>query len=141
MSSQGSRPGKPRKRRHKASKDKQPAQAHDGNSAQHLCAMLLHVLTTTQDNHDALLGGGAVLLLVKLSQSPNEVTKTAVAGSLYNPVWKSTSELGRRGQTTEISSSVKSKSIRLIFGRIDCSRRVLEAQRKSLVQTVRLRAH
>ncbi|KAH8067488.1 hypothetical protein JL721_7602 [Aureococcus anophagefferens] len=77
VSSQGSRPGKPRKRRHKASKDKQPAQAHDGNSAQHLCAMLLHVLTTNQDNHDALLGGGAVLLLVKLSQSPNEVTKTA----------------------------------------------------------------
>ena len=41
----------------------------------------------------------------------------------------------------EISSSVTSKSIRLIFGRIDRSRRVLEAQPESLVQTVRLRAH
>ena len=39
-----------------------------------------------------------------------------------DPVWKSTSELRRRGQTSEISSSVKSKSIWLIFGRIDCSR-------------------
>ena len=45
------------------------------------------------------------------------------------------------GICVEISSSVKSKSIRLIFGRIDCSRRVLEARPKSLVQIVRLRAH
>ena len=44
-------------------------------------------------------------------------------------------------QTSELSSSANSKSIRLIFGRIDCSRRVLEAQRKSPVQTVRLCAH
>jgi len=43
--------------------------------------------------------------------------------------------------TSELSISVKSKSIRLIFERIDCSCQVLEAQRKSLVQTVRLRAH
>ena len=55
--------------------------------------------------------------------------------------WKSTSELGRRGQTSEISSSVKSKSIRLIFGRIDCSRRVLEAQPKSLCRNIRIRTH
>jgi hypothetical protein len=45
----------------------------------------------------------------------------------FTAVWKSTSELGRRGQTSELSISVKSTSIRLIFGRIDCSRRVLEA--------------
>ena len=44
-------------------------------------------------------------------------------------------------QTSEFSSSVKSKSIRLIFGRIDCSQRVLEARRKCSCQTVRLRAH
>ena len=48
-------------------------------------------------------------------------------------VWKSTTGLGRPDQTLKFSSSVKSKSIRLIFGRIDCSRRVLEAQPKSLV--------
>ena len=62
--------------------------------------------------------------------------KLPALGPKYVPVWKSTSELGRRGQTSEISSSVKSKSIRLIFGRIDCSRRVLEAQEKSLIITV-----
>ena len=47
------------------------------------------------------------------------------------PVWKSTSELGCPDQTSELSSSVTSKSIRLIFGRIDCSRRVLEARQQS----------
>ena len=56
-------------------------------------------------------------------------------------VCKSTSELGRRGQTSEFSSSVKSKSIRLIFGRIDCSQRVLEARRKCSCQNIRIRAH
>ena len=56
-------------------------------------------------------------------------------------VWKSTTGLGGPHQTSELSISIKSKSIRLIFGRIDCFRRVLEAQRKSLVQIVRLRPH
>ena len=60
---------------------------------------------------------------------------------LRGPVWKSTSELGRRGQTSELSSSVKSMSIRLIFGRIDRSRQVLEAQLKSLCQNIRMRSH
>ena len=41
--------------------------------------------------------------------------------------------LGYSSQT----STVTSKSIRLIFGRIDCSHRALEAQPKSPVQTVR----
>ena len=58
-----------------------------------------------------------------------------------NAVCKSTSELGRRGQTSEFSSSVKSKSIRLIFGRIDCSQRVLEARRKCSCQNIQIRAH
>ena len=44
-------------------------------------------------------------------------------------------------QTSELSISVKSKSIRLIFGRIDCSRRVLEAQQKALRRNGRIRAH
>ena len=57
------------------------------------------------------------------------------------PVWKSTTGLGRPHQTSELSISVKSKSIRLIFGRIDCSRRVLEAQPKSLRQNCRICAH
>lgn len=83
MESHGSRPGKPRRKYH-GKKKKEPVASYDSNSSQHLCAMLLHVLTTNQENHDALLSGGAVLLLVKLSASPNEVTKTAVAGSLYN---------------------------------------------------------
>jgi predicted kinase len=59
------------------------------------------------------------------------------------PVWKSTSELGRRGQTSELSISAKSKSIRLIFGRIDCSHQelVLEARQKASRRNSRLRAH
>ena len=53
---------------------------------------------------------------------------------------------GRRGyqrlffggprRTSELSSSVTSTSIRLVFGRIDCARRVLEARPKGLVHTV-----
>ena len=44
------------------------------------------------------------------------------------PAWKSTGEPGRPDQTLQVSRSVTSTSIRLIFGRIDRSRRVLEAQ-------------
>ena len=61
-------------------------------------------------------------------------------GQDARPVWKSTTGLGRPDQTLKFSSSAKSKSIRLIFGRIDCSRRVLEAQRKCLCQNGRMRA-
>ena len=43
-------------------------------------------------------------------------------------------------KTPNLSSSVPSKSIRLIFGRIDRSRRLLEAEPKSLCRTFRLRA-
>ena len=53
----------------------------------------------------------------------------------------STAGLGGPDQTSEFSSSVTSKSIRLIFGRIDRSRRVLEAQLKSLCQNIRIRSH
>ena len=56
-------------------------------------------------------------------------------------VWKSTTSLGGPDQTSDLSISVTSKSIRLIFGRIDCSRRVLEAQRNCLCQNIRIRAH
>jgi len=57
------------------------------------------------------------------------------------PVWKSTTGLGGPHQTSELSISIKSKSIRLIFGRIDCSRRVLEARQKASRRNRRLRAH
>ena len=56
-------------------------------------------------------------------------------------VWIPTTGLGGPDQTSELSSSVKSKSIRLIFGRIDCSRRVLEAQPKRLRRECRIRTH
>ena len=52
------------------------------------------------------------------------------------PVWKSTPGLGGPHETSELSSSVTSTSIRLIFGRIDGSRRVLEAPQKTRVETV-----
>ena len=60
---------------------------------------------------------------------------------LLAPVPNSTTGLGGPDQTSEFSSSVKSKSIRLIFGRIDCSHRVLEARRKCSCQNIRIRAH
>jgi hypothetical protein len=56
-------------------------------------------------------------------------------------VWKSTTGLGGPHQTSELSISIKSKSIRLIFGRIDCSRRVLEARQKTSRRNGRIRAH
>ena len=56
-------------------------------------------------------------------------------------VCKSTTGLGGPHQTSELSISAKSKSIRLIFGRIDCSHRVLEAQPKALRRNGRIRAH
>ena len=62
-------------------------------------------------------------------------------GGTFSAVWIPTTGLGGPHQTSELSILVKSKSNRLNFERIDCSRRVLEAQRKSMVQTVRLRAH
>ena len=56
-------------------------------------------------------------------------------------VWKSTSGMDASSKTSNLSISVKSKSIRLIFGRIDCSRRVLEARPKSSRRNCRIRAH
>ena len=46
-----------------------------------------------------------------------------------------------RRRVGNLSSSATSKSIRLIFGRIVFSRRVLEARQKSPVHSVQLRAH
>ena len=59
----------------------------------------------------------------------------------FHAVWKSTAGLGRPDQTLQHGSSAKSKSIRLIFGRIDRSRRALEARRKCSCQSIRIRAH
>ena len=53
-------------------------------------------------------------------------------------VWIPPTGLGGPHQTSELSISVKSKSIRLIFGRIDCSRQVLEARQKA---SRRIRSH
>ena len=55
---------------------------------------------------------------------------------LSPPVWKSTTGLGGPHQTSDLSISITSKSIRLIFGRIDRSHRVFEAQPKSTTQSV-----
>ncbi|EGB09843.1 hypothetical protein AURANDRAFT_63060 [Aureococcus anophagefferens] len=62
-------------------------------------------------------------------------------GYTSRAVWKSTAGFGRPDHTLKFLSSVKSTSIRLIFGRIDCSHRVLEVQPKSLRQNIRIRAH
>ena len=63
------------------------------------------------------------------------------SGDACGPVPNSTTGLGGPDQTSEFSSSIKSKSIRLIFGRINCSHRVLEAQPKSLRRNCRICAH
>ena len=63
------------------------------------------------------------------------------SGDACGPVPNSTTGLGGPDQTSEFSSSIKSKSIRLIFGRIDCSRRVLEAQPKNLRRNCRICAN
>ena len=57
-----------------------------------------------------------------------EVAEGGGPGPHVGPVRKSTAGSGRPDQTWKFSSSVTSKSIRLIFGRIDRSQRVLEAQ-------------
>ena len=49
--------------------------------------------------------------------------------------------VGRPDKPLKFSSSVNSKSIRLIFGRIDCSCRVLEAQQKASRRNGRIRPH
>jgi chromosome segregation ATPase len=64
----------------------------------------------------------------------------ANAEAAWEAVWKSTAGLGRPDQTLKFSSSVTSKSIRLIFGRIDRSQRVLEAQPKCACQNIRIRS-
>ena len=85
------------------------------------------------DAYVRMRGGG--------SSRPNRGRSITATPRQLEAAWKSTSELGRPDQTSELSSSVKSKSIRLIFGRIDCSRGVLEARQKASRRNRRLRAH
>ena len=54
---------------------------------------------------------------------------------------KSPTGSGGPRRTSECSISVKSKSIRLIFGRIECSRDVLEARRRSSRRSCRTSSH
>ena len=75
---------------------------------------------------------------VVVAEHGPDVAALAVAAV---PVWNSTTGLGGPDQTREFSSSVTSKSIRLIFGRIDCPCRALEAQPKRLCQNIRIRSH
>ena len=81
------------------------------------------------------------LLLQALAVGDLLEERVALVIHVLRPVWSSTTGLGGPDQTSEFSSSIKSKSIRLIFGRIDCSRRVLEAQPKSLRRNCRICAH
>ena len=84
---------------------------------------------------------GRVAAVVELARL-DEVEHLAEAprGLGVAPAWKSTAGLGRPDQTLQFSSSVTSKSIRLIFRRIDGSRRVLEAQRTCSCQNIRIRS-
>ena len=73
-----------------------------------------------------------------LAPEAARLSAAAALGSPWLAVWKSTSELGHPHQTSERSSSVTSTSIRLILGRIDRSRQVLEARQKA---SRRIRSH
>ena len=63
------------------------------------------------------------------------------AAAAFDAARTSTAGQGRPDQTLTFSRSVNSTSIRLIFRRIDRSRRVLEAQPKGLRRNCRIRAH
>ena len=82
----------------------------------------------------APLGGDAVD--VCLAELRNQLARLP-----RRPAWKSTAGSGGPDRTSEPSSSVTSMSIRPIFGRIDRSRRVLEARPKSSRRNGRVRSH
>jgi hypothetical protein len=118
--------------------------SHQGRAAG--CALSAHVGFANHDcapNCAARVDAAGMVALTALGDlvAGDELTISYVDARLPYAVWIASTGLGGPHQTSELSISVNSKSIWLIFGRIDCSRRVLEAQRKSPVQTVRLRAH
>ena len=88
------------------------------------------------DGFAAAYGAACDYFGVRARESVRAYVKAAARTS--GAAWKSTTGLGGPDQTLKFSSSVTSTSIRLIFGRIDGSRRVLEARPKRLVRS---RAH
>jgi len=93
------------------------------------CVLLRRDLTTTLNLSHRGLGDGVGEVLVKvlpklpelgeLLLADNRWTDVAIGAEIYS------------GQTSNLSRSVKPRSIWLAFGRIDRSRRVLEAPQKS----------
>ena len=79
---------------------------------------------------------GALALLLSLL-----VARGADVAATRRPARNSTAGSGRPDQNLQFSSSVESESLRLMLGRIDRSRRVLEAEPKSPAQSVQLRTH
>ena len=69
------------------------------------------------------------------------LSKVLSGWKTWTTVPNSTAGLGGPDQTLKFSSSVTSTSIRLIFGRVDCSHQILEARRKCSRQNIRIRAH
>jgi len=106
-----------------------------------VCAALLDAGADVGRRHDegvdalmyAAAGGHA-------STAALLVARGADVAATRRPARNSTAGSGRPDQTLQFSSSVESESLRLMLGRIDRSRRVLEARPKSLVHTVRRRA-
>jgi hypothetical protein len=95
---------------------------------------------------DALATTSGLLASAAAFSYAPDAGRRSLGGAMHDwqefcTVWKSTTGLGGPHQTSELSISVKSKSFRLIFGQIDCSRRVLEAQQKALRRNGRIRAH
>jgi len=116
------------------------ARLHDARSPRHLCGAdewgrvcvaLLGAFEAEPDdefaNHDAL---------APLAVIANFDFCVHVDARVEINHW-----FGGSHQTSKLSSSVTSMSIRPIFGRIDCSRRVLETRRKSSRRNGRIRSH
>ena len=90
--------------------------------------------------HEFVYAKGTRELLSAMWDGSNYSLKSASGYKRQSTtVWKSTTGLGRPHQTSGISSSVKSKSIRLIFGRLIPSGRDLEVWISFVCTSIRIR--
>ena len=116
----------------------------DGEAARYLVGVgyAYEVLVVKLDD-----GGAPAAYAVLGGETPDALDDESRAesaagfGAAWTSVWESTGGTPRPAETSNLSSSVKSKSIWLIFGRVVRARRVLEAQLKSTAQSVRLRSN
>ena len=100
---------------------------------------LTRAVRVSLDGGEVVVAGAAVAL--GYARGGAIVASPRFAGGAVRTCVEINHWFGGPHQTSELFISVKSKSIRLIFGRIDCSHRVLEARQKSLHQNCRIHSH